>query len=140
MVKIVFVFFQSSCLCKQHVIGLDCSRCQLNYYNLSADNFQGCTACHCWKTGTHGKLLSCDTNSGQCFCKNTVSGRKCNKCAPGYHSFDPWNLFGCTGGLHICLKEKIVLIFFSSETAPASHVSKRFLTNKFIELHQKNCT
>jgi usherin len=75
-----------SCLCKANVEGKHCDKCKLGYYNLSASNPYGCSACDCneeatqHSTNDHSRLL-CDETSGACLCKSEyVEGARCDRC------------------------------------------------------------
>ncbi len=52
--------------------------------------FQGCTPCDCSEAS---ESTQCDLTTGQCKCKNGVTGQKCDRCMAGY-----WNL-GPNGNL-----------------------------------------
>ena len=39
---------------------------------------------------------SCDTDSGQCDCKQNVEGQRCDRCKSGHFYIDLDNEFGCT--------------------------------------------
>ena len=41
-------------------------------------------ACNCHPRGSMGKV--CDQSTGQCPCKEGVTGRECGKCATGYET------------------------------------------------------
>lgn len=103
-------------MCKPNVEGADCSSCKSNHYNLTSDNLNGCSNCHCSTLGTHGKIKACNIQTGQCFCKELVSGKTCGQCTDGYHSLNRWNLFGCTGkhrNLFITLMNHAEMILLS---------------------------
>ncbi|XP_033120753.1 laminin subunit alpha-1-like [Anneissia japonica] len=65
------------CPCKTFVIGRRCDTCQDEFYALSSDNLEGCLPCECNVGGAINNL--CDKGSGQCICKNYVSGRQCDR-------------------------------------------------------------
>lgn len=44
-----------------------------------------------------GAMGVCDTNSGQCVCKPSVTSKECNECKDGSYNLQENNLFGCTG-------------------------------------------
>ena len=88
------------CHCKPLVEGQRCDRCQNGYFNLTAENPDGCErkkyffnfflifilykifilkACSCNLIGTTGNL-GCDKISGLCSCKQFVTGRACDQC------------------------------------------------------------
>lgn len=47
--------------------------------------------------GVAGNIAECDTKSGQCVCKPSVTSRRCDECVPGTYNLREDNLFGCTG-------------------------------------------
>lgn len=49
--------------------------------------FNGAQACDCDRTGSMD--VACDTYGGQCRCKPNVIGRRCDRCAAGFHNFGP---------------------------------------------------
>lgn len=56
-----------------------------------------------------GGLEVCDTKSGQCVCKPSVTSRKCDECKDGTYNLESENLFGCSGKyINLCEVQKIV--------------------------------
>ncbi|CAH8598195.1 unnamed protein product [Heterobilharzia americana] len=73
------------CSCKPGVGGaLDCSTCQVGYYNLGPN---GCTECKCTSRAID---RTCDPITGQCKCGENVIGDTCDRCIPGFY----WNVTG----------------------------------------------
>ncbi|NWZ79320.1 LAMB2 protein, partial [Poecile atricapillus] len=70
------------CRCKEHVAGPRCDRCKPGFFGLSTNNPQGCRRCHCDPRGTVADGSRCDPVSGECFCKQLVTGRSCSQCLP----------------------------------------------------------
>lgn len=85
------------CQCKDRVEGRICNKCKPLYWNLNANSPQGCEECGCNVPGTLGGISVCDTDSGQCVCKNLVVARGCSECADGTYGLKEDNLFGCSG-------------------------------------------
>ena len=56
-----------------------CRACLPDHYGLHTG--AGCRPCECHPVGSEG--TQCD-DSGQCPCKDTVDGRKCDECAPAH--------------------------------------------------------
>ncbi|XP_074998078.1 laminin subunit alpha-3 [Calonectris borealis] len=69
------------CICRPHVIGRQCSRCQTGYYG-----FPFCKLCNC------GQRL-CDDVTGKCICPPQTVKPKCEVCEKHYFSYHP--LAGC---------------------------------------------
>ncbi|XP_074940945.1 laminin subunit alpha-3 isoform X2 [Phalacrocorax aristotelis] len=69
------------CICRPHVIGRQCSRCQTGYYG-----FPFCKLCNC---GQH----LCDDVTGKCICPPRTVKPKCEVCEKHYFSYHP--LAGC---------------------------------------------
>ncbi|XP_009884960.1 PREDICTED: laminin subunit alpha-3 [Charadrius vociferus] len=69
------------CICRPHVIGRQCSRCQTGYYG-----FPFCKLCNC------GQRL-CDDVTGKCICPPRTVKPKCEICEKHYFSYHP--LAGC---------------------------------------------
>ncbi|CAB4036359.1 Hypothetical predicted protein, partial [Paramuricea clavata] len=83
------------CLCKNKTTGRQCDRCVDGYYNLTADNPQGCLACLCTTPGTVNASINCNDN-GVCSCKPRVIGDKCSHCKKGTFNLANDNQYGCT--------------------------------------------
>ena len=66
--------------------GAKCANCEHGYYNLTADNPQGCSPCECNPQGSTSQF--CDPVSGQCQCKDRVTGRRCDQCIDSFQDFD----------------------------------------------------
>ncbi|KFW82196.1 Laminin subunit alpha-3, partial [Phalacrocorax carbo] len=69
------------CICRPHVIGRQCNRCQTGYYG-----FPFCKLCNC------GQRL-CDDVTGKCICPPRTVKPKCEVCEKHYFSYHP--LAGC---------------------------------------------
>jgi len=57
-----------------------CSLCASGYYGLASGN--GCIPCDCHGNGSSSSQCSDDT--GECICKDTVTGTQCDECRPGF--------------------------------------------------------
>ena len=55
--------------------------------------FLGCEACRCDRTGSYNS--SCVEETGQCYCRDGVTGQLCNECKANHWGFD---FQGCSGG------------------------------------------
>uniref|UniRef100_A0A914VZS4 Laminin EGF-like domain-containing protein n=1 Tax=Plectus sambesii TaxID=2011161 RepID=A0A914VZS4_9BILA len=67
------------CYCKPNVDGPRCDRCKNGFWDLSAENPQGCKKCTCYLTGTYNNE-GCDKRTGACTCKRLVTGENCDHC------------------------------------------------------------
>ncbi|XP_062338515.1 laminin subunit gamma-1 [Osmerus eperlanus] len=67
--------------CADNTDGPNCERCLDNYYRDGSGN--RCLSCSCNFVGSLS--TQCD-NTGRCSCKSGVTGDKCDRCQPGYHS------------------------------------------------------
>uniref|UniRef100_A0A674MZK9 Laminin, gamma 1 n=1 Tax=Takifugu rubripes TaxID=31033 RepID=A0A674MZK9_TAKRU len=67
--------------CADNTDGPNCERCLDNYHG--ALDGSGCLPCGCSAVGSES--LQCD-NRGVCTCKPGVTGDKCDRCQPGFHS------------------------------------------------------
>ncbi|CAF1033067.1 unnamed protein product [Didymodactylos carnosus] len=83
------------CLCKANVEGRQCDRCKEGHWNMRTANPLGCESCDCSEAGTLGILNVCDQTNGQCPCKITTQGQRCDQCADGYFSLKKEDPFGC---------------------------------------------
>lgn len=57
-----------------------------------------CASCDCDSAGTVGGA-ECDVTTGECNCKQFVTGETCNMCESGYQRLDAANPFGCSAGI-----------------------------------------
>ncbi|XP_044782389.2 laminin subunit gamma-3 isoform X3 [Bubalus bubalis] len=87
--------------CRAHTAGPHCERCQENFYRWSPRT--PCQPCDCHPAGS--LRLQCD-DLGTCVCKPTVTGWKCDRCLPGFHSLSEGGCRPCTcnpaGSLGTC--------------------------------------
>lgn len=84
------------CECKERVKGRICNQCKDLYWNLQITNPFGCEECLCDRNGTVSGLGICNSESGQCQCKEHVKGRICDACKDGSYGLSSANIFGCT--------------------------------------------
>ncbi|XP_064609157.1 laminin-like protein epi-1 [Liolophura sinensis] len=84
------------CYCKGNVQGRRCDECRPGFYDLRKDDPWGCKDCLCETSGTVGNTAVCNSNStGQCPCKQYVTGRQCNICQDGFYNLTSGNVNGC---------------------------------------------
>ncbi|KAM5329584.1 laminin subunit gamma-3 [Glossophaga mutica] len=87
--------------CRDHTAGPHCQRCRENFYRWNPST--PCQPCDCHPAGSLG--LQCD-DSGTCVCKATVTGWKCDRCLPGFHSLSEGGCRPCAchpaGSLGTC--------------------------------------
>ncbi|XP_072044418.1 netrin-1-like isoform X2 [Amphiura filiformis] len=71
--------------CRHNTDGRYCHYCKEGFYRDSSKPIQhrkACKACDCHPVGSLGTI--CNQTSGQCPCKDGVTGLTCNRCAKGY--------------------------------------------------------
>ena len=83
------------CPCKDNTIGRKCDRCKVSTYGFGQSFKTGCVSCDCQILGTLNGSDRCDVTSGQCVCKRSVRGRRCNECGPGTFGLDGSYENGC---------------------------------------------
>ncbi|NXO10183.1 USH2A protein, partial [Oriolus oriolus] len=82
------------CSCQDaSVTGQTCERCKELYFGF--DSVTGrCQHCNCHPAGAISG--TCHLVTGQCVCKQFVTGLKCDNCVPDASNLDVHNLFGCS--------------------------------------------
>ena len=88
------------CVCRQNVIGRTCNRCAPYTYGFSGGS-DGCEECKCNLEGTVYNTM-CDRSTGQCRCRQGVTGRTCDMCKPGHYSFPDCYPCECNGHADQC--------------------------------------
>ncbi|XP_042536810.1 laminin subunit gamma-3 [Dipodomys spectabilis] len=87
--------------CRDHTAGPRCERCREAFYRW--DPRAACQPCDCHAAGSLS--LQCD-HEGICSCKPTVTGWKCDRCRPGFHSLSEGGCRPCmcsvAGSLGTC--------------------------------------
>ncbi|XP_032447087.1 netrin-1 [Lynx canadensis] len=71
--------------CRHNTAGRHCHYCKEGYYRdmgKPVTHRKACKACDCHPVGAAGK--TCNQTTGQCPCKDGVTGITCNRCAKGY--------------------------------------------------------
>lgn len=98
--------------CRHSTTGRHCHYCKEGYYRdptKPLNHRKVCKPCDCHPIGSSGK--TCNHTSGQCPCKDGVTGLTCNRCARGYQQ----------SRSHIapCIKiPKVVSMMDTQNTAP----------------------
>ncbi|TSL41020.1 Protein canopy 4 [Bagarius yarrelli] len=75
------------CQCEHHTTGPDCDVCEPFYYDrpwqrATPTQPHPCVPCQCHPLGAVGRW--CNQSTGQCLCREGVTGQRCNRCAVGY--------------------------------------------------------
>ncbi|XP_065178216.1 laminin subunit beta-2-like [Sycon ciliatum] len=83
------------CICKANVQGSSCAECKPGFFNLNADNPDGCEACDCNGNGTVEGSMHCHATTGQCMCKPNADGLQCDRCKDGYSDLSTQDPAGC---------------------------------------------
>lgn len=86
------------CVCPTRVTGEKCDHCMLHTYGF--DPLLGCEECQCNPQGVRrlpsGRAdLQCNVTSGECPCKETIYGRRCDRCLAGYAQFPECRICDC---------------------------------------------
>uniref|UniRef100_A0A0P4W0J5 Laminin EGF-like domain-containing protein n=1 Tax=Scylla olivacea TaxID=85551 RepID=A0A0P4W0J5_SCYOL len=71
--------------CRHNTAGRHCHYCKEGFYRDSStpiSHRRACKPCDCHPVGALGK--TCNQTTGQCPCKDGVTGIMCNRCAKGY--------------------------------------------------------
>ncbi|XP_049288726.1 netrin-A-like isoform X2 [Anopheles funestus] len=98
--------------CRHATTGRHCHYCREGYYRDATkpiSHRKVCKACDCHPIGSSGK--TCNHTTGQCPCKDGVTGLTCNRCARGYQQ----------SRSHIapCIKiPRVINMVHSQNTAP----------------------
>uniref|UniRef100_A0A8C5MWE3 Laminin subunit alpha 3 n=1 Tax=Leptobrachium leishanense TaxID=445787 RepID=A0A8C5MWE3_9ANUR len=75
-----------NCICPPQTIKPTCEVCEQQSFSFHP--IVGCEECNCSINGVAEPLpTKCDGITGQCICKPRISGRQCDRCAPGYFHF-----------------------------------------------------
>ncbi|XP_070500395.1 netrin-A-like [Chironomus tepperi] len=101
--------------CRHDTTGRYCHYCKEGFYrdpSKSITHKKACRPCNCHAIGSTGK--SCNNTTGQCSCKEGVTGLTCNRCARGYQQ----------SRSHIapCIKiPRVISMNMPQNTAPESY-------------------
>ncbi|UYV66194.1 K02A2.6-like [Cordylochernes scorpioides] len=72
--------------CIHHTDGSQCEKCLPGFFGNALGPLKGdCRACECFPAGTQSDDGLCEEVTGQCPCKEHVSGRRCDRCQEGYY-------------------------------------------------------
>ena len=108
------------CRCKANVEGESCDRCKPGFYNLDPNNPDGCSPCNCNKLGTihlNTEGDTCDTETGECYCKQNVFGRYCDQCKDMFWGLDKDEMGQIT-------EEKIMMVQYVPLTSVEHQLSR----------------
>ena len=80
------------------MIYLRCDICRGGYYGFSRKT-GSCSPCGCNTAGSQNQY--CNSFTGDCRCKDFVTGSKCDRCIQGTSNLEASNPFGCSKGILI---------------------------------------
>uniref|UniRef100_A0A1I8HAT8 Laminin, beta 2 (laminin S) n=1 Tax=Macrostomum lignano TaxID=282301 RepID=A0A1I8HAT8_9PLAT len=84
--------------------GDHCEKCEAGFYRDDRKTLEDpdvCVACDCHRPGIRDAFCEQETNkaksliAGHCFCKTFVTGRRCDRCQPGYWDLQANRTEGC---------------------------------------------
>ncbi|ELW55473.1 Usherin [Tupaia chinensis] len=82
------------CACQDaSTAGQSCNKCEDQYFGFDPQTGR-CQPCNCHLSGALNE--TCHSVTGQCFCKQFVTGSKCDACVPSASHLDVNNLWGCS--------------------------------------------
>uniref|UniRef100_A0AAQ6AFP7 Laminin subunit alpha 5 n=1 Tax=Amphiprion ocellaris TaxID=80972 RepID=A0AAQ6AFP7_AMPOC len=73
------------CICPPRTLQPECTQCEPQTFGCHP--VVGCEICNCSRPGVVSPDVTCDTQTGQCRCKNNIVGRQCDRCAPGFYGY-----------------------------------------------------
>ncbi|XP_054841846.1 laminin subunit alpha-3 [Eublepharis macularius] len=74
------------CICPPQTVKPRCEVCVKQHF--SYHPFAGCEVCNCSAKGiVNAAYPECDKINGQCKCRSGITGRQCDRCAPGSYGF-----------------------------------------------------
>ncbi|XP_053098465.1 laminin subunit alpha-3 isoform X2 [Hemicordylus capensis] len=92
------------CICPPQTIKPRCEVCVRQHF--SYHPLAGCEGCNCSSQGiVNAANPECDKIDGQCRCRSGITGRRCDRCAPGSYGFPDCKPCKCNRGgteLDVC--------------------------------------
>ncbi|XP_078092838.1 laminin subunit alpha-5 isoform X1 [Mustelus asterias] len=84
------------CICPPRTILPECIVCEPQAFGCHP--LVGCEQCNCSHSGIQDRNKpGCNRESGQCRCKPNVTGRRCDRCAPGFYHYPDCMPCDCNG-------------------------------------------
>uniref|UniRef100_UPI00398F6349 usherin isoform X1 n=1 Tax=Pristiophorus japonicus TaxID=55135 RepID=UPI00398F6349 len=128
------------CVCRDpSVTGIHCDHCKEHYFGFNPGS-GSCQSCNCNPAGSVNG--TCHQTNGLCFCKQFVTGLKCDVCVHNTSHLDANNTFGCSKTpaqqppptAHV-LNSKAVNLSWSPPDAPNTNDLTYTLYRDGIEIH-----
>ena len=92
---LILLIYKHSCLNNVHKHKSKFSSSSLPMYlPLSVSITHSCQSCGCNLAGSRSTL--CNDVTGECVCKQYVTGLSCDQCRPGFQFLQASNPFGCS--------------------------------------------
>ena len=73
------------CICKDGFGGSRCDQCAPGLFKNQYLPFFACQTCDCSKLGSTSEI--CNSEDGQCPCKENVAGRVCDECTADHYEY-----------------------------------------------------
>ncbi|KAG9484595.1 hypothetical protein GDO78_010137 [Eleutherodactylus coqui] len=83
------------CVCQPNVGGRRCNECLEGYYKFTGMGSTSCLPCRCHRSGAINASQPCDRLTGQCVCKASVTGQRCDTCSRRTYNLSSDNIRGC---------------------------------------------
>ncbi|ESO94175.1 hypothetical protein LOTGIDRAFT_118598, partial [Lottia gigantea] len=133
---------QCECYRGRGLTGRTCSECENGFYGF--DEKQGeCSKCLCLEAGSVNQ--TCQSISGQCYCKEFVTGRQCDICVQGSSKLEMSNPFGCSKSpsqqpppTHVALSSTELLLEWGPPDYPNGVIYQYNVIRDVIFVHLTN--
>ncbi|XP_055635054.1 laminin subunit alpha-1 isoform X2 [Toxorhynchites rutilus septentrionalis] len=121
-----------SCICKSGYTGRLCESCVKGYYGFPHIEHGRCDFCDCNREGSLSD--ECDLQTGQCFCKPGITGRRCDRCELPKHIVQGYKCKPCDNCTVILIDDLTELS--SLLVRETSHIDQNGIPAPWVDLQR----